>query len=146
MLGEAAGDSRPATCSDSRDPGAPNERPRETDKTPVYDNEAGPHFAELFALLARVASARDVESPEITAAVVRGAAAAREAGVRPERVLACLRARAHEAPLANIGEWYRGVLADRLVARAIEAYFADAGGSNPADAADQTATDGRPTR
>jgi hypothetical protein len=38
-------------------------------------------------------------------------------------MLAYLRSRTWDVPLAEIGDWYRGVLADRLVARAIEAYF-----------------------
>lgn len=87
------------------------------------DADVAPLFADLFALLSRAASRLDYESPELTKAITRGALAARGAGVPPERMLAHLRSRTQEAPLAEIGDWYRGVLADRFVARAIEAYF-----------------------
>lgn len=93
------------------------------------DGGARPHFSELFALLAEAAQRRDYENPALTDAVTRGAIAAREAGVSPERVLAYLRAATRDAPLAGMGDWYRAVLADRFVARAIEAYFGNQGGA-----------------
>ena len=93
----------------------------------MQDADAAPFFADLFALLAGVATRREYESPELTAAVSRGAIAAREAGVPPEQILAYLRSRTHDTPLADIGDWYRAVLVDRFVARAIEAYFSETG-------------------
>ena len=94
----------------------------------MYDDvDAAPFFADLFALLAGAVSRRDYESPELTDAATRGARAAGRAGVPPKRMIASLRSRMREAPLAEIGDWYRGVLADRLVARAIEAYFDEPG-------------------
>lgn len=91
------------------------------------DADIRPHFSELFALLTAAAQRRDYENPALTDAIVRGAIAARDAGVPPEHVLAYLRAVTHDAPLAGMGDWYRGVLADRFVARAIEAYFTHRG-------------------
>ena len=87
------------------------------------DVDAAPFFADLFALLAGAVSRRDYESPELTAAAASGARTARRAGMAPERMLSYLRARIAASPLADVGDWYRGVLSDRLVARAIEAYF-----------------------
>ena len=94
----------------------------------MYDDvDVAPFFADLFALLlAAAVSRRDYESPELTDAAARGARAARRTGVPPQRMLAYLRSHTRDAPLAEIGDWYRGVLADRLVARAIEAYYASA--------------------
>jgi hypothetical protein len=94
----------------------------------LYDYvDAAPFFADLFALLTGAVSRRDYESPELTDAATRAARAARRAGVPPQRMIAYLRSRTREAPLAEIGDWYRGVLADRLVACAIEAYFDEPG-------------------
>ena len=96
---------------------------RSPNRPHVHDDDVAPFFADLFALLLRAESRRDYESPQLTDAAARGAVAARAAGVPPERVLAYLHTRARAAPLCEIGDWYRGVLVDRLVARAIEAYF-----------------------
>ena len=93
------------------------------------DDDVAPFFADLFALLLRAESRSDYESPRLTDAVTRGAIAARAAGVSPARVLAYLRTRARAAPLSEIGDWYRGVLVDRLVARTMEAYFGMPGDS-----------------
>ena len=103
--------------------------PRLSSKTlaPLYNDVDAPFFADLFALLAVAVSRRDYESPELTAAAASGARAARRAGIAPERMLSYLRARIAPSPLADVGDWYRGVLSDRLVARAIEAYFDEPG-------------------
>ena len=86
--------------------------------------DVSPFFAELFTLLAAAAARRDYENPELAAAVARGAVGARRARVPPERILAYLRSRTLDAPLADVGDWYRRVLADRFVAGALEAYYA----------------------
>jgi len=98
----------------------------------VHEPDVSAYFAPLFALLEVAIAQRDYESPAIADAVDQGAAAARAAGVPPERVLSELRARLHSAPLIAVGEWYRSVLVDRLVLRAIQAYYdLDAGQGGP---------------
>ncbi|MFL5576991.1 MAG: hypothetical protein ACJ79S_13580 [Gemmatimonadaceae bacterium] len=82
--------------------------------------------AERDALLAAVRRAprrhfRD--DAQVRAAVVRYAAAARSAGLPPERLIVRLKALAREAA-ADVGEWYRSVLTDRIVVWAIEGYYA----------------------
>ena len=90
----------------------------------VQDLDPEPHFAALLALLGNVVATKDYANPAIDRAVAASAAAARAAGVPPERVLSYLRVRLHQAPLAAVGDWYRSVLVERLIARTIEAYFA----------------------
>ena len=111
----------------ARTPSRPFAIPKQDPPLVNDDVDAALFFADLFALLDRAVSRRDYESPELTDAVTRGARAARRAGVPPQRLLAYLRSRTRDAPLAEIGDWYRGVLADRFVARAIEAYFDEPG-------------------
>jgi hypothetical protein len=94
----------------------------------VYETETDPssHFAPLFQLLEAVATMRDYNNPAIAELVASGAVSARRAGVRPESMIIHLRDRVHGAALAAVGDWYRGVLADRIVSQAVIAYF-DAG-------------------
>lgn len=94
------------------------------------EKDIAPYFAPLLSLLETVVAQRDYENPALAEAVAHGAIAAREAGIPPERVLAYLRTRLHEAPLAAVGDWYRGVLVDRIVLRAIEAWYPGAGDPN----------------
>ena len=88
------------------------------------DIDPEPHFAGLFALLETVVATKDYAIAAIDRELAASAAAARAAGIAPERVLAYLRVRLHEAPLSAVGDWYRSVLVERLIARTIEAYFA----------------------
>jgi hypothetical protein len=90
----------------------------------VQEIDPEPHFAALFALLETVVATKDYANPAIDRAVAVSAAAARAAGIAPERVLAYLRIRLNQAPLSAVGDWYRSVLVERLIARTIEAYFA----------------------
>ena len=90
----------------------------------VPDIDPEPHFATLFALLETVVVTKDYANPAIDREVASSAAAARAAGIVPERVVAYLRVRLHQAPLSAVGDWYRSVLVERLIARTIEAYFA----------------------
>lgn len=90
----------------------------------VPDTDPEPHFAALFALLETVVSTKDYANPAIDNEVAASAASARAAGIAPERVLAYLRVRLHQAPLSAVGDWYRSVLVERLIVRTIEAYFA----------------------
>ena len=89
----------------------------------MQENDLAPHFAPLFALLEAVSETRHYSDPDVGERVAHGAAAARRAGVPPEAVLAFLRRRLHEAPLSAVGDWYRGVLVERLIAHASGAYF-----------------------
>ena len=91
---------------------------------PVSDIDPEPHFAALLALLATVVARKDYDNPAIDREVAACAAASRAAGIPPERVIAYLRVRLHQAPLSAVGDWYRSVLVERLIARTIEAYFA----------------------
>ena len=90
----------------------------------VSDIDPEPHFAALLTLLEAVVAAKDYANPAIDRAVATSAAAARAAGITPERVVAYLRVRLHEAPLSAVGDWYRSVLVERLISRTIQAYFA----------------------
>jgi hypothetical protein len=92
----------------------------------VSDTDPEPHFAPLLALLQTVVTTRDYANPAVDRAVESSAFSARVAGIPPERVLSYLRVRLSGAPLSAVGDWYRSVLIERLIARAIEAYFADA--------------------
>lgn len=98
----------------------------------MHDTDPAPHFAPLFALLERIVAQRDYDNEEIADHVVRGVRSARAAGLPPERVLAYLRKRLHQAPLAAVGDWFRGVLVDRLVGVAVEAYASDSTGPGAA--------------
>ena len=89
----------------------------------MHEPDPAPHFAPLFELLAAVVDTREFTNPRIGDLLTHGAVAARAAGVRPETMLAYLRRRVTEAPLSSVGDWYRGVLAERVVAGAMSAYF-----------------------
>lgn len=84
-------------------------------------------FAPVFALLESAIAQRDFESQAIIDAIDRGAAMARAAGISPERVLCELRAQLQRVPLIAVGEWYRRILVDRLVLRALATYFGSRG-------------------
>ena len=86
-------------------------------------NDAAPHFDALLALLQAVVVTKDYANPAIDRQVGASTVAAREAGVSPEAVIAYLRHQVHQAPLSAVGDWYRVVLVEHLVARAIDAYF-----------------------
>jgi hypothetical protein len=89
----------------------------------VHENDPATHFEPLLALLAAVVVTEDYANPAIDAQVGASTSAARNAGVAPEAVIAYLRHQVHEAPLSAVGDWYRSVLGERLVAKAIDAYF-----------------------
>jgi len=91
----------------------------------LRDADPAPHFAQLFELLDAVEDANDYANPSLAGQAAGCALAARAAGVRPEPMIAYLRQRLQEAPLVAVGDWFRGVLLERLVSRAILAYFSD---------------------
>jgi hypothetical protein len=92
----------------------------------VTEIDPAPHFASLFELLETVDETRDYLDPAVGTLASSGAAAARASGLAPEAMVAFLRSRVHHARLAAVGDWYRGVLAEQIVAQAITGYF-DAG-------------------
>ena len=92
----------------------------------VTEIDPARHFASLFELLETVDETRDYMDPAVGALASSGAAAARASGLAPEAMVAFLRSRVHDVPLAAVGDWYRGVLAEKIVSHAITAYF-DAG-------------------
>jgi hypothetical protein len=57
--------------------------------------------------------------------------AARRGGLLPETVIGYLRRRTQEAPLVDVGDWYRPALAERIINRAVVAYFAAAAAEPP---------------
>ena len=100
---------------------------------PVAESDAAPYFAPLFEFLETIITTRDYANPAVGEYVDTGIRRARAAGVRPEAAIAFLRERVHEAPLTAVGDWYRAVLAERIVARAIAAYFEDAAATDGDD-------------
>jgi hypothetical protein len=96
----------------------------------VAEYDAAPHFAPLFEFLETVITTRDYANPAVDEYVDTGIRSARAAGVPPEVAIAFLRERVRDAPLAAVGDWYRAVLAERIVARAIATYFGNDGGDN----------------
>jgi len=102
---------------------------------PAQQNDPAPHFDPLLALLQAVVVTKDYANPAIDRQAGASTVAARDAGFPPEAVIAYLRQQVHQTPLSAVGDWYRAVLIERLVARAIEAYFetsaADPTGQRP---------------
>jgi len=96
----------------------------------VSEIDASPHFAPLFDLLEAVVETRDYTNPAVVERAAAGAVATRRAGISPETMIAYLRRRLHQAPLSAVGDWYRAVLVEHVVARAIDAYY-DAASADP---------------
>ena len=94
-----------------------------TDDNLVHENDPAQHFAALLALLETVVATKDYTNPAVKRQLDASTVAARDAGVRPETLIAYLRERLHQAPLSAVGDWYRSVLVERLVSWAIQAYF-----------------------
>jgi hypothetical protein len=99
----------------------------------VAEHDAAPHFAPLFEFLETVIATRDYANPAVGEYVDSGVRRARAAGVQPEAAIAFLRERVRDAPLAAVGDWYRAVLAERIVARAIATYFGDTAATDSGD-------------
>ena len=89
------------------------------------DPNPAPHFAPLFERLDAIADPNDYANPSLAGQAAGCALAARAAGVPPEAMVAYLRRRLNDVPLSNVGDWYQGVLVERLVSRAILSYFSD---------------------
>lgn len=106
----------------ARDPHSATVAPS-TDDNLVHENDPAQHFAPLLALLETVVVTKDYTNPAVKRQVDASTLAARDAGIRPETLIAYLRDRLHQAPLSAVGDWYRSVLVERLVSWAIQAYF-----------------------
>lgn len=91
----------------------------------MNDADAAPHFVALFEMLDAVVDANDYANPSLAGLAAGCALAARAAGVPAEAMVVHLRQRIHEVRLSGVGEWYRGILIERLVSRAILAYFVE---------------------
>jgi hypothetical protein len=91
----------------------------------VQEKDPAPHFARLFALLQAAVDTNDYSNPALSDAVAEGARAARAEGIEPERLISYLRRHLHGVPLSAVGDWYRGVLVEGMIARAIDGYFVD---------------------
>jgi hypothetical protein len=99
----------------------------------VPANDPAPHFDPLFCRLEAVVATHDYNNAGIAELVSAGARSAHAAGVPPEAMIRYLRQRVHGAPLAAVGDWFRTVLAERIISHATLAYFDAA----PADASPQ---------
>jgi hypothetical protein len=104
-----------------------------SESQPAADDNVASHFAPLFEFLETVVTTRDYANAAVAEYVDSGVRRARSAGVRPEAAIAFLRERVHEAPLTAVGDWYRSVLAERIVARAIATYFGDVAAADGGD-------------
>ncbi|HEX6534386.1 MAG TPA: hypothetical protein VF041_07305 [Gemmatimonadaceae bacterium] len=62
-------------------------------------------------------------SPELRDAIARYARSARDAGLPPERLIVGVKVLVRDVALPEMRDWFRGVLTDRAVAWAIEAYY-----------------------
>ena len=91
----------------------------------MHDADPAPHFVALFEMLDAVVDANDYANPSLAGLAAGCALAARAAGVPAEAMVVHLRQRIHEVRLSGVGEWYRGILIERLVSRAILAYFVE---------------------
>ena len=100
--------------------------PRPSEHPTVHDADPAPHFVALFEMLDAVVDANDYANPSLSGLAAGCALAARAAGVPAEAMVIHLRQRIHELRLSGVGDWYRGILIERLVSRAILAYFSDA--------------------
>jgi len=94
----------------------------------VEQIDPAPHFARLFDRLAAVADVREYNDPAVYELVAECAAEARRAGALPETVISYLRRRLYEAPVGGVSDWYRAPLAERVINRAVVAYFATSAG------------------
>jgi hypothetical protein len=79
--------------------------------------------AEIVRVLDIAQARRSFESGDARVAVERCARSARAAGVLPEKLLIELKTLMQDVALPEMRTWYRGVLTDRVIVWAIEAYY-----------------------
>ena len=93
--------------------------------------------AEIVRAFDAAQALRTFDSAEARGAVERCARGARHAGVLPEKLIIALKALMRDVALPEMRAWYRGVLTDRVIVWAIEAYS----GIDGIDAVDRGAAD-----
>jgi hypothetical protein len=91
------------------------------EETPTVGADAA--CAGIVAAVARAREANEFTDPRLRAAVEQCAMRCRELGIPPEQMLVKLKALLRETALTEVGEWFRGVLSDRIIVWAIEAYY-----------------------
>ena len=79
--------------------------------------------AEIVRTLDAAQARRSFDSGEPRAAVEQCARSARAAGVLPEKLIIELKTLMREVALPEMRTWYRGVLTDRVIVWAIEAFY-----------------------
>lgn len=79
--------------------------------------------AEIVQQLRIARERKAFEAPDIRSAVTKCAANARRAGCAPERLLVALKQLVADDALADVNDWFRSVMTDRIVSWAIQAYF-----------------------
>lgn len=93
----------------------------------MADYIASPAFAsdcaDILRAIQDARATRRWEAPQLRASVESCARDARLAGCPPERLVVGLKAFFRSGAVAEIGEWFRGVLADRAISWAIQAYY-----------------------
>ncbi|HEU4640872.1 MAG TPA: hypothetical protein VFS44_00365 [Gemmatimonadaceae bacterium] len=92
---------------------------------PDYLNSTAAHSdaAEIVRAIDAAQRTRNFASTHLRAVVAAYARNARAAGVPPERLLVAVKTLVRDVALAEMNDWFRGVLTDRAVAWTIEAYF-----------------------
>ena len=94
--------------------------------------------AEIVRVLDIAQERRSFESGDARVAVEHCARSARAAGVLPEKLLISLKTLMQDVALPEMRTWYRGVLTDRVIVWAIEAYYGIAEPPPSTDATDGT--------
>ena len=78
---------------------------------------------EIVRALDAAQATRSFEGGAARDAVTRCATSARAAGVMPEKLIIALKTLMREVALPEMRSWYRGVLTDRVIVWAIEAFY-----------------------
>lgn len=91
----------------------------------------------MLAAVKEAVASRRFDSPELQTAVTTFAGRSRSAGVPPEQLVIQLKAIVRDDALP-ISDWWRSVLADRIVRWGVEGYYH----LEPDDAADDTSAEG----
>ena len=81
------------------------------------------HCAEIVRVFDAAQALRTFESADARGAVEQCARGARDAGVLPEKLIVALKSLMRDVALPEMRAWYRGVLTDRVIVWAIEAYY-----------------------
>ncbi|HET7584451.1 MAG TPA: hypothetical protein VFK13_06055 [Gemmatimonadaceae bacterium] len=79
--------------------------------------------AELLRMIRSRSPLRQLNDPDVHAAVERYAGCARRLGLPPEQLLVALKQLLRTRALHDVGDWYRTVLSDRIIVWAIEGFY-----------------------